>query len=53
MNEILVVLLSAMLGYFFMRMDAIEKKLDKVENMILSLPKRSSDFGDRPEYDDC
>jgi hypothetical protein len=37
-------ILSAMLGYFFVKLDSIEKKLDKVENSLISIKKRKSDF---------
>jgi hypothetical protein len=35
MMELLIAIISAMLGYFLLKLDGLEKKIDLIENHIL------------------
>lgn len=43
MEAIAMAIFSVLAAYFIKRLDKIEDKIDRVENMVLSMPKRHND----------
>lgn len=43
MTELLIGLLTAMLAYFLMRLDSLEKKIDVIENHLIKIMAKRSD----------
>jgi len=43
MMELLVAIISAMLAYFLLKLDSLEKKIDLIEHHILQIYKRRDD----------
>ena len=41
--ELLVAIISAMLAYFLLKLDGLEKKIDLIEHHILQIYKRRDD----------
>lgn len=43
MMELLIGILTAMLAYFLMRLDSLEKKIDTIENHLIKIMAKRND----------
>lgn len=43
MIELLIAIISAMLGYFLLKLDALEKKIDLIENYLIKIMAKRED----------